>query len=333
LSGDNTLQEANLMTNQNYKFRYDKCYAFWKNNPGNLKGWDALASDLGFVSGQAAQSWFKRERKRYGDEKEKPKQAPIKSGARIVVMDIETLYAEIASFGIHEQHINHNQILREGCILSWVGKELNSANSSGLIMDPEEAIRRDDFTVVKGAHEFLKDAEIVIGHNWRNFDEKMLNTAFLLYGLPVLKHRIIDTYEIVKQAFRFQSNSLEYVNKRLGIRQKQSAGGLNTWKGCSDGNMEDLLKMFGYNQGDVYATEELYHKIKPWAEQHPNLALYDTIEDMRCPICLSDNLKIEGHYPATQTTKYVSVRCECGALHRMNDNLITKTKIATLLRQ
>ena len=160
-----------------------------------------------------------------------------------VVMDIEYLPMKFYGFNLFDTYVSPDQVIENACFLSWCGKYLYDDTMYGDILTPKEAINRDASRITKSAFEFLKNADIAIGHNFRNYDAKYLNTCFLEYAKP-LRYRIIDTLEVAKNNFKFASNKLSFINKKLGIREKISNEGLPLWIKCSDGDKESRHYVF-----------------------------------------------------------------------------------------
>ena len=103
------------------------------------------------------------------------------------------------------------------------------------------------------------------------------------------------------------------------------------WISCDKGDPEALKTMLEYNEGDIFATEDLYYRIRGFITNHPNLARYTAIETKQCPNCLSTEFTEEGVYPAGKGL-YKSLRCnKCGSLHRFGKNLLEKKKRCSLL--
>ena len=159
----------------------------------------------------------------------------------------------------------------------------------------------------------------------------MLNTRLAFYGLPPLpRFQIVDTYIVAKKEFAFPSNSLKYINRFFGIKQKIENEGFMLWKKCMMGDKKALNNMDEYCQGDVVATEDLYFKLRPYITGHPNLALYFDDVDSRCPNCGSEDLKNEGYY-YTPAGKWASLRCViCGSLSRSKNNELSTNKKKSL---
>lgn len=317
------------------KDTFDECYEFWLGNPGNVKGWEGLARKNGYLSGESLRSSFKRERKKLGISRKTEyinKEYHTYSLAKIAVIDVETLPTVGFVWGMYDQNLSMSQIIKEGCLLSWAGKELNSSDATGEILTPKEAKKRDTSRLTERLWNYMFDKEIIIGHNFREFDRRVINTAFLMNNKNQLKYKVVDTLETARREMSFLSNKMAFINQKLGIRNKISNEGFALWAKCADGDSEALKTMLEYNIGDVYANEELYYRLRGFMNQHPNLSLYNTIVEEQCPVCGGVDLKVEGLYPPTAKSRYESVRCtNCGSLSRLNKNLISPEKRKKIL--
>jgi transposase-like protein len=269
---------------------------------------------------QECKAWFSVD---LSEEVKKNLNMPV-----IGVMDIESLPAIVYTWGLFDQNIGINQIITDSCMLSWAGKILNSSEIYSDIMTPKETKTRDTKRITLSAFEFMKKCQIIIGHNFKNFDSKIINVCLLEHAKP-LKYQIIDSLEIARNNFRFSSNKLAFINKKLGIREKIDNEGFPLWQACSNGDKTALDTMLNYNIGDIHSTEDLYYRLRSFMGNHPNLAKYNTIETEQCPVCLSEDLVEEGVY---YTNQYESLRCNnCGALSRRKLNLFSKEKKKSLL--
>jgi len=207
---------------------------------------------------------------------------------------------------------------------------LNESEMYSDFMLPKEAINRDTKRISKSCWDFISNCDIIIGHNFSSFDSRYINTEFLMHDLPPLKYGIIDTLTTAKQNMRFDSNKLAFINKKLGIRNKLDNDGFPLWSACSNGDEEALKTMKNYCEGDIYSTEELFYKLRPYVKNF-NVALYNQIDTMVCPVCGSDNISPEGNY-FTSSGKWVSYRCQdCKCVSRGKENLLSKDKKKSLL--
>jgi hypothetical protein len=244
---------------------------------------------------------------------------------RVGLFDIETLPAEAYVWGLRDVFIGQEQIITDTGFLCWAGKFLNEADIHYDVLTPKEALEKDDERITQSCWNFLYNCDVVVGHNLQNFDAKVANTFFLKYNLPPLQYKMVDTYLIVKRHFRFESNKMGYINRRLGIKEKIENEGFPLWRKCREGEQEALDKMLEYNIGDVYALEQLYYRVRPYIHTF-NAALYNEIDTPQCPVCGSTDLKSEGFY-RTPAGMYESLRCQnCKCISRAKENLLSKKK-------
>jgi len=249
---------------------------------------------------------------------------------KIAVLDIETLPGVGFFWQLFDTTISIDQVIEDITFLSWAGKWLDSPKMYSDILTPDEAIHRDTSRITQSVWDFLKQADIVVGHNFHGYDSKIINTNYLEHNLGPLKPIIIDTLLVAKNHFRFSSNKLQFINRKLGMRDKMDTGGFQLWKDCHYGDPVALQKMMSYNIQDIYSTEDLFHKFKPYI-RNINIGLYTESDETVCPTCGSASLHDEGSY-YTPAGKWTAVRCEvCQSLSRRKANLLTVKKRKGLL--
>lgn len=312
---------------------YDVCLEAWRKSPGNQKMWPQLAERFNYSSAESIRSDFKRERIRRGVKNKSAILSDDVSEKRktIAVVDVETLFMEIRLRGWELYNINvpHTSIEKDSRMLSWSGKYLWSDTVYGDIMSKKDAPERNNISVVESLHKFLSTCDIVIGHNYRGFDWKVINTEFLMHNLPPLRYTIIDTLEIVKSNFKFSVNKLAYLNKVLGIREKIPNEGFGLWEKCSQGDGDSLALMLDYNMGDVVATEELFWRIQPYIHNMPSL-VHATDGKVTCSCGCSQVTKI-GIWYLGNTEQYNKYRCNrCGGILRGRINLMPREQRMSL---
>jgi len=249
----------------------------------------------------------------------------------IGLFDVETLPIEAYAWSLYKVDIYQEQIKKPTGLLSWAGKFLNQPDVYSDILTPEEAVDRNEERITKSCWEFLSKCDIVVGHNLIDFDRKTINTYILKYGLPPLHYKMVDTLKLVRANVRLDSNKMKFVNDYLGIRTKIENEGFPLWRACSDGDPEALATMLEYNEGDIFALEDLYYKVRPYF-RYFNAALYNTIEERQCPVCGCMELDKQDKFYMTPAGKWYSYRCtECGCLSRGKENLLSKHKRKLLL--
>lgn len=316
---------------------FEDCYNAYKNDFYDGKGWSDLAIIYGYVSGDALRSSFKRERKKRGlPSKNELNQPEVllkteKVFPKILCFDCELSLMRGYFFDLWEQNIRPEQIISDTFLISWSAKYLNEAKIYSNVLTPEEAKSGNDERAIRNIWNLLNDSNILIGQNIKFFDLKKLNVRFLHYGMPPIGNKqIIDTYIIAKNNFSFPSNSLKYINKFLGIKQKEENEGISLWIKAMDGDQKSLKIMNDYCENDTMITEDLYFKLLPFIHGGVNLAIYYDGNEKRCPNCGSTDLKEES-FEYRNMGKYASYRCECGSIIRSKENLLDKDKRKSLL--
>ncbi len=95
---------------------------------------------------------------------------------------------------------------------------------------------------------------------------------------------------------------------------------------------EDWKIMKKYNMQDVVLLEELYEKLLPWIQPHPNMALYTPRTERQCPSCGSTNIQQRGTIK-TVTQAYARWHCQdCGKWSRGKFTVLsTEKRSATLI--
>lgn len=254
-----------------------------------------------------------------------PYREQIDTGAKILILDIETAPIKAFVWNIWNVNVQLCQIESDWFCLTWAAKWLFDDKVYSGCVTPKEAVRQDDKRMIAGIWKLVNEADLVIAHNGEKFDMPKLNTRFLIHGLnPPLPYQQIDTLKHIRRNFGFTSNKLDYVNQLLNLERKKETS-FELWRGCYEGNKEALAQMLDYNIQDVRILENTYLRIRPWIKPHPNLGLFILDEKQsRCPCCGSADLKDEGKNYLTTANVYELLRCNnCGASARKRTSAIT----------
>jgi hypothetical protein len=255
---------------------------------------------------------------------------------RIVTLDIETAPLQSYHWGLWDQNIGLEQIAVEWSILSFSAKWLG---------DPEiiyhdtgghgPGMVRNDSHLLAHLWGVLDNADIVVTQNGKAFDVKKINARFLERGFrPYSPIKIIDTKIVAQKHFGFTSNKLQWLSEHLTPAKKSAHKrfpGFELWAECLKDNPAAWAEMRKYNCRDTIATEQLYLKMRPWIEGHPNIAAYSSGERIACPKCASSDLQMRGR-SFTQVGEYHRYQCKrCGGWARSRYTLNTMGKRHALL--
>lgn len=249
-----------------------------------------------------------------------------------MVFDIETAPVLGWVWGLWDQNIGLNQIQSDWHLLSWAAKWLGEKEVFYFDQRKSKKIE-DDKKILEKLWELLDKADIVLTQNGKAFDEKKVNTRFVLNGMqPPSSYRHIDLKILAKKRFAFTSNKLEYITDKICTRYKklkhQKFPGFELWRECMRGNVEAWEEMKRYNVRDVLSLEEAYKKIMNW-DTSINFQVYSEETISRCN-CKSMRLKRNG-YTYTNIAKYRRYKClDCGKETRGRENLLSLEKRASL---
>lgn len=249
---------------------------------------------------------------------------------KILIFDIETSPLRAYIWSRWKQNIYLDQTISEWFMLSWSAKWLFSPEVMSDRLTGAEALAEDDSRITGSIWKLIDEADIVVAHNGLSFDEKKLNARFLLNNLPPTSpYQSVDTKVIAAKQFGFSSNKLDALAGYFGFKVKLDTD-FSLWDRCMKGDDESIKYMEEYNRHDVELLEEVYLRLRPWIKAHPNVALYVESTEPVCANCGGTHLSYVGNY-YTQTGRYETYRCDCGALNRMRKSTIAKDVSKSLM--
>ena len=144
--------------------------------------------------------------------------------------------------------------------------------------------------------------------------------------LPPSPYRQIDTLQVAKNRFGFSSNKLDALAGYFDIGHKDETD-FELWKSVLEGNQDAINYMRKYNEKDVTILEEVYLKLRPWINSHPNVAMYELLGEGVCTLCGSEELEFVGNY-YTNRNEFKTYRCKkCGGMSRESRGNKKNTKI------
>lgn len=254
------------------------------------------------------------------------------SPAKILIFDIETAPLKSFIWSIWQNNIGLHMLQSDWFMLSWSAKWLFEEEVVSEVLTREEVLTEDDERITKGLYKLFEEADIVIAHNGKKFDIKRVNTRFLKHGLtPPSPYILIDTLLTLRSKFSLTSNKLDWVASEFFGYEGKIKTDFSLWERCSRGDKEALEEMKKYNEQDVLILEEVYLRIRPWIQPHPNVSLFIDTDKHACPSCGSENLSDAGTY-CTYANEYDAHRCnDCGAISRKRSSNIPVNRKKTML--
>jgi DNA polymerase elongation subunit (family B) len=234
---------------------------------------------------------------------------------RILLWDIETAPNLGYTWGKWEQNVLAFESEWYLLTISWKWLGEKTTHVTGLV-DFEKRYKKnpeDDYELAKLAWDLFNEADIVVAHNGVAFDTKKAQARMIIHGMdPPSSFKEVDTLNLARRHFNFTSNKLGDLCETLGIGAKVSTGGFELWRDCLRGDRRAWDRMKKYNKQDVVILEELYLRLRPWSNRHPNLATMSGRYDA-CPKCGSTKgMKSQG-WQYNAVTMYQRFRCRaCG---------------------
>lgn len=233
---------------------------------------------------------------------------------RILLYDLETAPCIGFTWGRWEQDVI--EFISERQIISvawkWLGEK--KVHVKALPDFPEyKKNPKNNRQLVKMLHGLFEEADVTVGHNVIDFDDKVANTDFLLSELPPPPpHKAVDTLRALRSKFALSSNKLGDACQRMGIGKKVPHPGFKMWLGCLNGEPWAWSLLRRYNRGDVALLEKLYLRIRPWMSDHPFMIPTDRAH-FACPRCEGKKLQGRG-FVRNKTGERQRFQCQdCGA--------------------
>lgn len=228
---------------------------------------------------------------------------------QILNLDIEVAPAIVVVWDPKPRYISPEKVLSPRRMLCFAGKWLGEDDMFFFSEwdDGREAMLHQIW-------QLLNQADAVLHYNGTRFDVPWIQTEFVQAELPPPSpYAQIDLFRAIVKQFNFMSNSLDSVSKALGTTHKLSHEGFSLWTKVMAGDQQAQCKMEEYCCGDVFANEDLYHRIRPWIPGHPSYAIIDSQNDeLLCPQCGSPSVERSG-VAYTATRAYPRYHCpDCG---------------------
>ncbi len=239
----------------------------------------------------------------------------MNNNQKVLVFDIETSPIVAHVWGLRDQNISLNQIVRDWQVIAFAAKWLNEP----YVWYADTRKDKDDKRILQNLWYKLNEADIVITQNGQNFDSRKLNARFIEHGMkPPKPYKHLDTYRIAKQAAEFTSHKLEYLTEKLCTKYKKLSHkkfpGMSLWNECLKGNIKAWNEMKVYNIHDVLSTEELYTKLQSWV---PKTAPAVFNQNGCCKVCGKESLEKRGFDITAAGVMYQRLHCtSCGKWDR-----------------
>jgi hypothetical protein len=189
-------------------------------------------------------------------------------GASVLYLDTEVSKSQMYNYGLRvpSKYISPDNLVNEYYIICWAASYVGRDDVWHDCVTPSEAKKWTDAKILQKIQKLMKSADIIAGHNVDAYDMKRINTRLLLNGLePVIGKKTMDTLKIARQKFAFESNRLDYIAQRLGLRPKDDITNEDWNNIVRTGDKATLQKVDKYCQGDVNEGKGVYVRLAKYS--------------------------------------------------------------------
>lgn len=230
-------------------------------------------------------------KKDYYSKQDTKTQVKKEKKLKVLIYDIETSYNIVSSWRVgNKVNLPHNSVIKERQVIciswKWLGEDEVYTVDWGYKT-------QDDKHVIDVFVDVLNEADIIVAHNGDRFDLKWIRTRAIKHGIEMLPYyNQVDTLNIAKKYFYFNSNKLDYISKFLGFEGK-----IHTEPDLWDNvilnkDLDALCKMIEYCEEDVRQLEKVYIALSQWdkPKQHAGSLLFE--DKLSSPVGGSRNIKL-----------------------------------------
>ena len=242
---------------------------------------------------------------------------------RILFYDVETSPILGYTWGKYEQDVIEFE--RDFNIMSFAWKWADEKVVHVLALPDFKTYQKDKFDdkeLVKELWKLMNEADIIIGHNSDSFDNKKVNSRFVVHDLlPPAPYKTVDTLKVARKYFKFSSNKLDDLGNTLGLGRKIAHTGFKLWKDCMNGDLSAWRLMKRYNKQDVVLLEKVYEELKPWITNHPNVGVLAGRPES-CPVCAGTTLQARGFAISKpgKRQRWQCTKCGCWTIGKLVPN-------------
>ena len=240
---------------------------------------------------------------------------------KIMVYDVESSQINAKIWWGGKQFVNHTQLKSETKVITVAWQWLGENKIHTLVWDENH---NDKELLTKFAEEFNK-ADLIIGVNNDNFDNRLVQARFAKYNIP--HNTCIRSFDIQKEAkkrFRIPSYSMAYMCRFFDVEQKLEHEGIKMWDKVEDGSPEEqkeyLQKMVTYNIGDIVSTSALYYRLRPFFGHHVHLGVGLGEPAWSCPDTGSENVELfKTTWTKAGTIRRIMISNQTGRQYQINN--------------
>ena len=209
---------------------------------------------------------------------------------KILFYDIETTPLKAWIWRLGKQQVFHDQLDEaydryDVICVTYCWNDGKPAKAIGWGYEDQ-----DSSTIITRFDELKKNADVVIGQNSDNFDNRHMNTLRLWHGLKgeaEWTKYTDDLYKQIRKHFYLPSNKLDYLSQQLGLGGKNSMC-RQDWIDIVEQNgragRQAYKKMLEYGKKDVEDTRAIWEYCSKHFEPKFNMAT--KLHELACKNCV-----------------------------------------------
>lgn len=176
--------------------------------------------------------------------------------------------------------------------------------------------RTDDSFLVKDIRKILSKAGAWFTWYGVRHDVPLVDSRLVHHGMKPLPHvGHIDGWRVAKYKLRLPSNRLETVSRFLGVAEKTPIRD-EMWVRARSGYKDGLSYVYRHGLQDALVTKQVYKKLLPLIEKHPNIYRIGNTDNRHCRNCGGKHVQRDG-FDYAEKTVYRRYECqECGKTWR-----------------
>lgn len=205
----------------------------------------------------------------------------------VLYFDLEISKSLYYTYGrrVHGEYLRSADLVHEYFVICWAASYVDGSKVFSASVTPEQALNWSDKEILAPLHDLMSSAEVLAGHNIDGFDLKKINTRFISNGWKPIqdasgnKKKTIDTLKIARNRFAFESNALDDLCHKFGIKGKDRITDDDWREILKTGDQKTLDKIHKYCRGDVRNGKKLYDVLAPFAGKKIDWAALKAVKE------------------------------------------------------
>jgi DNA polymerase elongation subunit (family B) len=246
----------------------------------------------------------------------------------LLFVDIETTPNLVWAWGTGKQYISYDSIKKEKEVICICYK-WNNGPVEALVFDQKKYDLKAyddeaDKRILEQFSEQVSKADVIIGHNVKEFDMATMNARLFRHKLPPFTPTLIDDTLLQSYPMRLNSYRLDYLGQYTGEGRKTKTD-FSWWVRTCEGDKKALADMVRYCKQDTNLLAKIYARLFPYIKTSLNLSIFDGRPNI-CRYCGEKNTLIVRGYYYTDKGKYAQYQCKrCNKYQHGGENLIKKS--------